>query len=166
MRTITTKIYKFDELSEQAQQKAINDNYSINIDFEWWDAIYCDAKLIGLKIDFFDLDRNRHVTGQFLLAACEVAQNIFNNHGEHCETYKTASAFMLDWQPVYQNYWLEDDKMGEYEQILIDLEDQFLKDLLEEYAIILQNECDYLQSTAAIIETLQANEFTANGEMY
>ena len=48
-----------------------------------------------------------------------------------------------------------------------DLEYMFLHDLLEDYADILQRECDYLQSEEAIIETIKANEFwfTEDGKL-
>ena len=44
MRTITFEIYKFDELSPEAQAKAILNNCNINIeDYNWWESIYEDA---------------------------------------------------------------------------------------------------------------------------
>lgn len=46
MKTIEIKLYSFDELSEQAKDKAIentrnNDGY---LDYEWWDSVYEDYK--------------------------------------------------------------------------------------------------------------------------
>ena len=49
-RTIRTKVYLFSELSDQAKQKVIEDNYDINVDYEWWESAYEDAANIGLKI--------------------------------------------------------------------------------------------------------------------
>ena len=49
-RTIRTKVYLFSELSEKVKQKVINDNYDINVDYEWWESAYEDAANIGLKI--------------------------------------------------------------------------------------------------------------------
>jgi hypothetical protein len=40
-----------------------------------------------------------------------------------------------------------------------DLENEFKNNLLEEYANILQLECEYLQSEEAIKETIEANEY-------
>jgi hypothetical protein len=42
---------------------------------------------------------------------------------------------------------------------LQDIEDEFLKSLCEDYSIMLQNESEYLQSDAAIIEAINANEY-------
>ncbi len=91
MRTVRTKVYKFDELSEQAKRVAIDKLSCINVEFDWWDSTYEGAKNIGLEITGFDLDRNRHADGHFTLAANEVAANIFRDHGDMCETYKTAT---------------------------------------------------------------------------
>lgn len=162
MKTKRIKIYSFDELSAEAQQKAINGHSSINVDFDWWESIYEDAKNIGLKITGFDLDRNRHASGEFILSACEVSQNIFNNHGENCSTFLTAQNFINAWQPLFNNYMdenSEDYESNELENEMQEAEDRFLNSLLEDYSIILQNECEYLQSDEVIKETLIANEY-------
>lgn len=171
MRNVRTKVYQFSELSEQAKQKAIETLSHINVDYEWWESIYEDAENIGLDITSFDLDRNRHADGGFKLSANEVAANILQNHGEECETYKTAQSFMDEWQPVFNSYMDEEDEnyeSSESEDKLQELEDEFLKSLLEDYSIILQKESEYLQSETAIIESIQANEyeFLKDGSLY
>lgn len=155
MRTVRTKLYKFSELNEKAQEKAIEKLYDINVNYEWWESTYEDARNIGLKITGFDLDRNRNAQGEFLLAANEVAANIFRDHGETCETYKTAKSFMEEWEPVFATYMETDDG----EDKLIDMEDEFLKSILEDYSIILQHEYEYLTGREAIIESIEANEY-------
>jgi hypothetical protein len=171
MKTIEIKLYKFSELSEEIKENAVNHLCDINVDFDWWDYIYDDAKTIGLKINEFGLDRYRHATGNFLFSACEVAQNIFNNHGEFCKTYKTAKLFIKDWQSVFNEYMDETNEKyesTESENELMELEDNFLNSLLEDYSIILQNEYEYRTSNEAIIETIEANEyyFTKEGKLY
>jgi hypothetical protein len=104
MRVIETKAYTFDELSDDAKAKAISELSHINVDYDWWESTYEDAKNIGLKITGFDLDRRRHAIGEFTLSAAEVMANIFANHGEGCETYKTAKAFEAEWQPLFDDY--------------------------------------------------------------
>ena len=39
-----------EKLSDKAKQKAIEKFYDINVDYDWWDSVYEDAKNIGLKI--------------------------------------------------------------------------------------------------------------------
>ncbi len=121
MRTVRTKVYKFDELSKEAQQKAIERLSDINVDYDWWQSTYEDAANIGLKITGFDLDQNRHAKGEFTLSANEVAANIFRDHGDSCTTYKTATVFMEEWQPVFDEYM----QTEEGENKLIDIEDKF-----------------------------------------
>ena len=166
MKTIIKeiKVYSFDELSEDSQAIAINNLRDINVDHEWWEDIYEDAKEIGLKITGFDLDRNKHADGELLLYCAEVCQNIFNNHGEDTSTNKTAFAFMEEWQPVFCNYMETEE--GENE--LQELEEEFTKNLLEDYASILQAEYEYLSSDEAVIQSIKSNEyeFTENGKIY
>ena len=167
MRIIETKVYPFAELSDEAKQKAIENLYDINVDHEWWDGVYEDAKNIGLKITSFELDRNRNATGEFLYAANEVAQDIFKNHGESCETFKTATKFMEQWQPLFSNYMDENSENYENDEELMECEEQFLNDLLEDCSVMLQKGCEYLQSAEAIKETIEANEyeFTEDGKL-
>ena len=170
MRTIETNVYTFDELSEDMQEKVIENLYDINVSYDWWQSIYEDAANIGLKITSFDLDRRRHADGELNFAANEVAANIFLEHGGDCDTYKTAQAFMKEWEPLFAEYM---DETGEkYESAVIegelqDLESEFLQSLLEDYSIMLQKEFEYLQSEEAIKETIEANEyeFTVDGKL-
>ena len=171
MKTIEVKVYSFNELSQEAKEVAISKFLDINVNFDWWGNTYEDAKQIGLKISSFDLDRNKHAKGEFILAANEVAQNVFNSHGEDCETYKTATNFMGEWQTVFNNYMDENHKLyesREAEETMQELETEFLNSILEDYANILQKESDYLQSEEAITETIEANyyQFLESGKLF
>jgi len=169
MRTIRTKVYQFSELSKAAKVKAIEWYVSGN-DLYWvWNDLKEDAKSIGLKI--ISLDDNRANEGQFLLSACEVVANIFRDHGENCETYKTATKFIEEWQPVFGNYMdenHEDYESSESEATLLELEDEFLKSLLEDYRIMYNNDIDYQNTDEAAIEAITANEyeFKADGSRF
>ena len=170
MRTIEVKVFHFDELSDDAKQKALDKLRYNDCQYDWWDSIYEDAKEIGIKLDSFELDRNRHCTGEFLLSAVEVAQNILNAHGDKCETFKTATEFIKDWEPVFHNYMdetHEDYESRKCEDEMMSLEDDFRKSILEDYSIMLQHEADYLSSDEAIKESITANEheFTEDGEL-
>ena len=63
MRTIETKVYKFSELNETAQQAAIQKNCDINVDYNWWEFTYQDAKQVGIIISSFDIDRGSYCQG-------------------------------------------------------------------------------------------------------
>lgn len=147
MRTIRTKVYKFDELTPSAQDKAINHLSDISVSHDWWQFTYDDAERIGLKLTEFDLDRNRHAKGHFIEDANFTANAIIKEHGEDCETYKTAANFLEDWNnlvAVHSNGIdtdrVTEDKSDVFDQLADELEESFLKSLLEDYSIILQNE--------------------------
>jgi hypothetical protein len=170
-RTIRTKVYKFNELNQTAQQVVIENNHDINVNYEWWETTYMDAENIGLKIKSFDIDRNSYCKGTFNLSPCEVAANITLTHGEKCETYLTAISFLDQWNPVFSEYLNEESEKyesSESESIMQDLEEEFLKSLCEDYRIILANEYEYLTGKDAIIETIVSNEyeFTIDGKRF
>ncbi len=158
MKTKTINLYSFDELSEKAKSKAIENLYDINVNHEWWDSTYEDAKNIGIKITGFDTGRRNDITGEFILSSHEVAANIIRDHGETCETNKTAQTFLDSTNSVQCEY--PDGEGEEYESQMMELEDEFLNSILEDYLTILRDEYEYLTSDEAIIETIQANEYT------
>ena len=175
MKTISIQLYSFDELSQEAQQNAINKLSDINVDYNWWEYTYQDAENIGLKITSFDLDRNRHAEGYFMQDAYNTSDRIMTEHGENCSTYKTAKDFFNFWNEAVKlhsdNIIIDKVKEGSehyFDEYVKDKEDEFLKSLLNDYSVILQNESEYLQSEEAIKETIIANEydFTENGQMY
>jgi len=47
MRTIETKVYKFDELSETAKQAARDEFRKNGFGFDWWDSTYEDAEQVA-----------------------------------------------------------------------------------------------------------------------
>lgn len=168
MKTVEIKLYKFAELSEEAKQNAIERLYDINLNFDWWDGIYDDAERIGLKITGFDLDRNRHATGEFIFEPKDVIEAILSSHGENCGTYKTALEFKERLFQLIEKESELEDRDYDLEGEISDLENEFLKSLLEDYSIMLQHETEYLVSETSIIETIEANDydFTEDGEIY
>lgn len=153
MRTIETTVYKFEELTEEAQQKAVENLYDINLD-HWHESIYEDAKMIEIKIKSFDIDRGQ-IEVDSLDSIPRIAELILENHGKECETYKIAEQYMK-----------EHDELGEdddYDEI----DNNFMNDIGEEYLSILKKEFEYKTSKEAIIETIQANdyEFTEEGKL-
>ncbi len=167
METRTYNVYKFKELSEKGKEKAIEKNRYMNVDYEWWEFTYEDAETIGLKIESFDIGRGNYAQGRFMISACEVAQNILNEHGEACETYKTAKDFLHNWQPVFDEYVDEESEhyeSPEHEDRLQEIEEEFLRSLCENYRLMLQKNYEYLTSDEAIAESLIANDYDFTGE--
>jgi hypothetical protein len=176
MRIIETNLYLFNELNEEAKEKAISNNSDINVNFNWWQSSYEDAENVWLKIASFNTE-SKDITGNFLnnTSAYEVAIKIIKEHGEDCETHKTAQTFITDYDNLVCRHSdkinteiVSEENNDLFDSECDDLESEFLKDLLQDYLIILKNECEYLQSNEAIKETLIANEneFTIDGENY
>jgi hypothetical protein len=166
MKTVRIKIYKFDELSVIAQKKAIEQFADTNVNYNWWQFIYQDAEQVGLSITSFDIDRGSYCKGEFIEGATDTANKIVANHGEQCETYKTAKQFLSDWAELVKKHsdGIHTDKVAEdneydFDGEAEDLEREFLKSLCKDYLILLSKEYDYLTSETAIIESIRSNEY-------
>lgn len=175
MKTVTTTVYTFSELSEEAKQKAIESYRDINLFYEWWESIYEDAKQIGIKITSFDLDRGSYVNAEYLLPFSSVIDKIKENHGQSCETYKIAVQYEKQYNDLVVKYsdGIDTERVSEgneyeFDQEADELEKEFINDISSEYLSILQNEYEYLWSDEAVIETIEANEyeFTEDGKPY
>lgn len=163
MKTVTTNLYQFDELSDDAKAKVLERFYDINTcDSFWYENVLEDAKEIGLKIDEFDIDRGSYCKGAFLWNASDVAEAIISNHGETCETWKTARVFLDDTALIRESLASDDLDDTEYYNAECKLEeaaDDFLQSLLEDYRIMLTKEYEYQSSEEAVIETIRCNEY-------
>jgi len=174
MKTHTINTYSFDELSAEAQQTAINNNDDINVFSNWWEYMYEDAERIGLKITSFDICRGSYCELKFNLSALEIAAKIKHEHGETCETYKTADLFLNNYDKLVAEHSngdgekVTEEKQEEFEEKEEYLKDDFKRNLSGDYLKMLRDEYEYLTSSDAIKETLIANDyqFTENGQNY
>lgn len=180
-------LYKFDELDERAQEKALESLWDLDVDHDWWDHIYRDAANIGLKITEFDTYRNT-ISGEltdYLLDSCKL---IRKNHGKDCETFKTAKAYLDEYIAAFVK-WREAEQTSEFDadsEIDDDFEDwkpidylkefkwtdeareiekEYQKALLEDYLSMLRGEYDHLTSGENIKESIRDNDylFTEDG---
>jgi len=164
MRQAITDVYLFSELPEDIQNKIISNSTHINVNDEWWDGTYEDAKNVGLNITGFDLGRGYRVDGEFIGTARETANKIITEHGKDCDTYKTAQEFIL-----------RDDKfntvqgMDRDDYTSEDSDNEFLKDILRTYWFMLQGDYEYQTSDQSIKETLlndEDQEYTITGSEF
>lgn len=169
MKQIT--VYSFSELAEDIQDKVIDRLADINCFDDWSDSVYEDAKTVGLKIAAFDIDR-RDIDIEFINDAPFTAGKIMSEHGEECDTYKLAQAFEKDRDALVAKHSdgihtavVHEDNEDAFDTECDELEDDFLQALGEEYLSLLRQQYEYLTSREAIIETIEANEytFTKNG---
>jgi len=165
MRTVRTKVYKFNELSEAAQQVAIQKNCDINVDYQWWEFIKEDAKQAGIIISSFDIDRGNYCEIGFSESAEAAAHLIIDSHGETCETYKTAENYLKQRDELIDTAPRDENDL---DCNLADLDNEFKESISGDYLKILRDEYEYQTSEEAIKETLIANEyeFTAEGKQF
>jgi hypothetical protein len=165
--TKTITLYKFDELSEEAQANALSKLWNLNVDYEWWDSAYEEAKTIGLKIEGFHIDHKiiKGTLNEDLLDCCRL---IRHNHGKECDTFKTAHHYrreyiraFVKWRADNKKEWKPADWFYEfgYTDEAQEITDEFRKALLQDYLIMLDKEYDYLTSKEAILQSIEANEY-------
>jgi hypothetical protein len=193
MRQETINIFTFEELSEEAQEKVLQEFSGINVNYEWWEFIYDDAKNVGVEIDGFDIGRGNRISGSIddLETVCN---KIIIEHGESTETAILALEYLdkfivlnarldravdvmdeidrryedLNPEKADRVYDTADGIIEDCEDTIQDLAEEFEREILECYLTILRKEYEYLTSEEAIIETIQANEyeFTEDGSQY
>jgi len=165
MKTHTVNTYSFNELSAEAQENAINNLSDINVNFDWWEWTYNDAKEIGIKIEGFDIDRPNYCNIKFIDSAPEIANKIMKEHGEECKTYKAAAEFLDNYDKLVAKYSDGDgEKVAEgneedFDNEADELEESFKQNLAGDYLKMLKDEYEYQSSREAIIETIEANDY-------
>jgi hypothetical protein len=157
MREVKIRVYSFNELSDQAKEKALMDLWDINVHYDWWDCVYSDASMVGLTIKGFDTGRASEVDLEFNTTAEITARLILKDHGESTDTHKLSTDFV-------NAIHLMDEESEEYH----DACNEYLYDLAQEYLAMLRREYEYLTSEEAIKESIIANEyeFLETGKLY
>lgn len=187
MRTIRTKVYKFDELSEQAKQVAIEDNRNINTDYDWFEPMFEGFREKLDAVGFYDseiffsgfwsqgdgacFDAKINAL-QFAETTNEkrVANLIDAGILEGFTIEKTSFANHYSHEKTrYVDVWREDRK--NIDDVLVSLCEKIEAKRLElsrEIYIDLNKAYEELQSDEFISETLIANEyeFLFNGKQY
>jgi hypothetical protein len=187
VREITIKIYKFEELSEEAQQNAISNLSDINVDREWWDidglldltqVEMDEAKvepdeiegvLFSYKISSFDLERGQYIQFENVVVNNEEAFRKFlkipEGLWEQCAYYfhncardrNTFIEFALD----------NEENTTEEEYNILERAGEIMADKIHEAWVSLRNDYEYQTSEEAIKDTILANEyeFYENGKL-
>lgn len=192
MRTIRTKVYKFNELSEQAKQVAIeevrNEYYEYN-DFANWAVDDCalfepkEKELIELfgedynfplikntrESIYFDTERNRFLD-------CEKAMQITNKKqfllwlGIDIEDEAFENIYFEIITPNYRNASTEiafddyDEMFEDRIEVAVEKFNSLIRDIIDR----IESSIDYRFTDEAIIEDIEANdyEFLSNGKKY
>lgn len=169
MRKQIINLYTFDELPEEVQQKVIEDNNDINVNYDWYDYLYDsfkdELKKIGVECEKFYFDLSNYIfmerpyvvnTKKFMtfcgfkdLRKKDAKQYLDGNYDLEIKTNKDKN-YVTYGYIGYEAYELTEALNGKLEE--------FLSQLREAY--------DYLTSEEAIKETIISNEyeFTINGD--
>jgi len=164
-----TTVYKFEELSEKAQETALS--LLLPEDIDWAECAIEDAKNIGLIFTKWDIER-RTFKSSFIDSALETAHAIEKEQGESCETFKTTKKFLQERDSIIEA-WPKDEN-GEFENVydldekLDTLETEYRLELSGDYFLMLQKQYEYRCSKEYILELIEINgyEFTENGKIY
>jgi hypothetical protein len=198
MQTITKqyKVFDFNELNEDIQEKVVNENYEINVDYEWYKFCVEDfkeylKKNYGLEFDkvYFNLEyRYRHLSFDKI---CIADINKFIKGFKKDNIAKSDKNFSYKITKLLRNdeIRITFDKQyyaGGKEKNIISysdysknaitdkykylegLQEWFNEKIIEELLKILSEEFEYLTSKESIVDTINANEFKflENGERF
>jgi hypothetical protein len=168
-----TKVYPFEELTDDAQDKAIEALWNLNVDHEWWEFIFEDAANVGIKLSEFGIGRASFCRGDFIEAAEDVATLIVENHGRDCGTWYMANEFLAEFEQGKKGHEAENGYDPDYglfveSDYYLDIAAEFERFILEDYRTVLQKKYEYLTSREVIVKTIKANEyeFIENGKLY
>lgn len=183
MQTITKQydIYSFDELSEEAKEKAIEKLYDINVDYEWYDMTVsedfssklAEIGLSGSKV-YFDLDRGSYlyyddlsiIDSKKFLQACKFDlrknpyKQIIDEDGLELDKQHYGGGQAKNFIDVYYTIGISNKDIEIMQELLDSTMEEFLSQLRKEY--------EYLTDREAIEDTIQANEyqFLENGSLF
>ncbi len=186
MRTKQIKIYKFDELSKEAKDKAIenqrsNDGY---LDYEWFNYLHEDfiAELNTIGVDcegfWWDLDKSKEfkasgiiVTNeQKLLKSAGLTKWLIINglrgektliHSIGLDEYGEAEVEIDFENEDNLSIKEEVEREGEVKELNEKIT-EFIKEKFEKFWRKLQKDYDYLMSDEGIKEDLEANDYEFN----
>ena len=173
MREITVKAYKFDELSEAAQERALNDLRWVNVDGDWYEDVYYTirtaGKLLGLEIDGIYFDTYLYCTFD---ASYEYARGAVKAVKAEFPQDTELHGIAKDLQALQKRHFYslscavrEARDMNQYSCFRFgeDYECEDLGDIIDDFAhwarILLCDESEYLTSDEAIKEMIEANEY-------
>jgi hypothetical protein len=195
-RTVRTKVYKFNELSEQAKEKVIDNLWDINVDYDWYELTIDGLKERG-KEKGFDID-NIYFSGfssqgdgamfegtvndftLFMEGINPHVQKVIKNKGldiswsvKHRGHYNHSGCREISFDAGnYPGYYISGKGWQGNFQYNMDMLESNIESAFEDYCAhiysTLEKEYEYLTSREQIIESIESNEyeFTQDGKIF
>lgn len=182
-RTIEYIAYDYNELSEEAKQKAIEELEGINVDHEWWDydghldlsakemaarhitmPEYPSSGIFSHKHLYFDLDRGQSIEFDGLTVNDD---NVFRKFLRISKQLWDNCDYSFS-QPSHSRFNANNTKLviepidgdfTEKQQVIVDRAIKIFSDKVFEAWVNLRNNYEYQMSREAIEETIEANEY-------
>jgi hypothetical protein len=188
MQTVKVKVYEYDELSKEAQERVIEKLRGINTNYDWWDTTYEDTKEIGKRIgiDIEDIHFSGFYSqgdGACFIGSYQYAKNSVKSLKGYAPQDKelhriVECLYQLQKQNFYRlqatvrhtgryshKYSTEIDiedtqgyNMGISDSITLELT-ELLRDFMDWIYRTLEKEYDYQTSQEAIEEAIRANDY-------
>lgn len=184
------KVYKFKELTKEAQEKVIEKMSYINVDYDWYDfdglmsltekekrerkikdIKECPADIINWRKLYFDLGRNNYIKFVDITVPNEDIFRKFLRINKRLWD-KVYYYFPDSNREINTTIEIEENEYGIYftkkEQEIIDRAISIFNDKVEDALCLLKTEYEYLMSEKAIIETIELNnyDFLENGTLF
>jgi len=186
MKKITINLYEFKELKPEIQDKVIEKYYDLNVEYEWWNYIVDEWKEKLEKLGYYEIEiffSGFYSQGDGASFKAEV--NLVKYVKQTKQQTKYKSLDLENFKAVitkaghYEHEytmdstiedWSEKDTTEKQIKLINELENEILENSREYARKIyaeLKNQYEYLTSRKAIVETIEANEYTfeANGTM-
>jgi hypothetical protein len=155
------RVYTWENSSPAMREKIIEENRNFEVeDRDWWDSVYEDADNVGITITGFDDYRAEGKLTHY--SAMDCIDHILAEHGDTCDTYKTAAKFKeLIVADQIKMRCLDDPDWEEENE---DLRDDFLKAILKDYRRMLSEEYEYLTSDDCLEELFKGSDYEFDSE--
>jgi hypothetical protein len=183
-QTVEYKLYKFKELEDSAQEKALEQFYGINVDHDWWEFAYegfkedlnamgldCEGFYFGLDRDSYIEARGLHFTDAKKFVKSQIDEKVKDSFIEIADLFiEDRRQYRHTRQHIstYAKTRCEHTRLNKAIESLTERCNDKLYSILEGFLYTLQKEYDYLTSRESIIETIECNEydFLENGKLF
>ena len=169
MKVKEVKTWKFEELTEEQQEKAIENYYDFNVDdSSFWCEEWTEDNLdIGLKVTSFDIGRGAYCKIDCQKDFQEIAENIQKTFGKEADITQTATNFLKSRKEIVV-LMLAKGNWNKHLQGMEEVEEEFERELEIDILQQLKDSYEYNTSKEAISESLIANDydFTSDSKIF